>query len=256
VLDAAEGWLWDHSESATAQDIANKLQEVTAKLEGESVTVNSEDGTPARVEKTGGICSAYINATSAEKRKVEEGLALEAQLAAAERAANGEDDEDHDNRRLKKADRMRMVVKNKEEGTELFQAGNYRMAAARYHKALTHAAKFFDLGPDDQTEVNNLKLSINLNIAQCYLKMENWDQAIRYADESLVLSPTSAKALFRRAAAFESKKDLEKAHEDLKKAVEYAPDDKGIQKALDKVKKLIQKETEKEKKMWSKAFTS
>ena len=34
---------------------------------------------------------------------------------------------------------MRLVVKNKEEGTELFKGGNYRPAAARYHKALSHS---------------------------------------------------------------------------------------------------------------------
>jgi hypothetical protein len=54
------------------------------------------------------------------------------------RAADGED-EDHDFRKLKKADRMRLVVKNKEEGTELFKGGNIRPAAARYQKALSHA---------------------------------------------------------------------------------------------------------------------
>lgn len=30
-------------------------------------------------------------------------------------------------RRLKKGDRMRMVVKNKEEGNELFSGGNYKV---------------------------------------------------------------------------------------------------------------------------------
>lgn len=33
----------------------------------------------------------------------------------------GEEEEDHDNRKLRKADRMKLVVKNKEEGTELFK---------------------------------------------------------------------------------------------------------------------------------------
>lgn len=40
------------------------------------------------------------------------------------------------------ADRMRLVVKNKEEGTELFKGGNYRPAAARYHKALSHSGTY------------------------------------------------------------------------------------------------------------------
>ena len=54
---------------------------------------------------------------------------------------------------------MRLAVKNKEEGTELFKGGNFRSAAARYEKALVHCAKFFDLGPDDETEVEQLNLS-------------------------------------------------------------------------------------------------
>ena len=71
---------------------------------------------------------------------------------------------------------MRLVVKNKEEGTEIFKGGVYRTAAARYHKALTHASKFFDLTPADEKEVKALKISLYLNLAQCYLKMTQPDQ--------------------------------------------------------------------------------
>ena len=46
------------------------------------------------------------------------------------------------------------MLKNKEEGTELFKGQNYRPAAARYNKALTHAAKFVDLSPDQKKEVD------------------------------------------------------------------------------------------------------
>jgi hypothetical protein len=38
-----------------------------------------------------------------------------------------------------------------------------------------HIAKFFDLSPEDTEEVNQVKLSIFLNLAQCYLKLENYD---------------------------------------------------------------------------------
>ena len=69
-----------------------------------------------------------------------------------------------------------MLVKNKDEGTELFKGGSYRLAAARYHKALTHSTKFFDLSPEDEKEVSQLKLSLYLNLSQCYIKLENWEQ--------------------------------------------------------------------------------
>ncbi len=55
-------------------------------------------------------------------------LEEEAKKAESEREAEGGDGgDDHDMRRLKKGDRMRMVVKNKEEGNELFSGGNYKV---------------------------------------------------------------------------------------------------------------------------------
>ena len=128
------------------------------------------------------LTSSYRDANAADQAAVEAELEAASRQAEAEREASGEADEDHDNRKLKvnhrdyhslnqiksnqynlnfalpflsmqKADRMRMVMKNKEEGTELFKGTNWRPAAARYHKALTHAAKFFDLSPEDEKEV-------------------------------------------------------------------------------------------------------
>ena len=50
------------------------------------------------------------------------------------------------------------------------------MMMIRYHKALTHAGKFFDLSPDDEAEVKSLKVSLYSNLAACYIKLDNWDQ--------------------------------------------------------------------------------
>lgn len=155
-------------------------------------------------------CQAFFDAEEADRKAVEKQLEEEAKRAEAERAANGEEDEDHDTRKLKKADRMRMVMKNKEEGTELFKGGNFRPAAARYHKALTHSAKFFDLSPDDEVEVKGVKATLHLNLASCYLKLESWDQVIRNCEDALSFDPDNAaqtKAYFRRATAYEGKKD-------------------------------------------------
>jgi len=208
------------------------------------------------VKREGGLCSSYLAATADDKLRLEQTLAADAAAAAAQKEAEGGEDEDHDFRKLKMADRMRLVTKNKEEGTELFKGGNIRPAAARYQKALTHAAKFFDLSPEDKEEVNQVKLSIFLNLTQCYLKLENYDNAIRYSTDALEISPTSVKAYFRRSAAYEAKKDYDKAFEDIKKASEHSPtEDKAVVKAVERVNRLIQKEKEKEKKMWGKAFS-
>lgn len=151
---------------------------------------------------------------------------------------------------------MRLVVKNKEEGTELFKDKNFRPAAARYQKALTHAAKFFDLSKEDEAEVRTLKLSLYLNLASCYIKMENWEQVLRNCTDALAIDENSVKALFRRASYFENKKDWDKALNDLKKCAKLngATEDKAITLATERIKKQIQNEKNKEKKTWGKLF--
>lgn len=77
-----------------------------------------------------GLCQAYYNAVAEEKAAYEQALEDEAKKAEAEREAEGGDD-DHDNRKMKKADRMRLVLKNKEEGNELFGGGNFKVGGLR-----------------------------------------------------------------------------------------------------------------------------
>jgi len=233
VLDSHENWLWDCSEEASLSELTGKNNQLREEVQQ--------------------ACASFFKAVEEERLSVEMALESEAKKAEAERAAEGED-EDHDNRKLKKADRMRLVVKNKEEGNELFHGKNFRPAAARYHKALGHCAKFFDLTADDEKELKQLKLSLHLNLAQCYLNLENWDQAMRNCDDALGIDENNAKALFRRSAVWEAKKEYEMALTDLKSAEKLAADDKMISKAIDRIRKQIQKEKDKAKKTWGGAF--
>lgn len=128
-------------------------------------------------------------------------------------------------------------------------------AAARYAKALSHCAKFVDLGPEDVKEVNDMKLTLNLNLALAYLKLENPDQALRYANDALALDENHTKALYRRASVYYEKKNWEAASKDLKKALKDAPEDKAIQKLQEKVDAQIKRQKLKEKKMAQKMFS-
>ena len=242
LLDAAEDWLYsDEAERADVTVLEAKLAELKAGVEAAT--------------------AAFQSAVAADKLAEEKALEVASAAAAAERAANGED-EDHDTRKLKFPDRLRLVTKNKEEGTELFKGAvdnvQFRSACARYNKALTHAAKFVDLSPDQRAEVDALKLSLHLNIAMCWLKItdaeNHLDQAIRACDEALAIDADSTKALFRRATAREQKGQYDEAKADLQRAAELAPDDKAVPKLLTRVDAQIARQKAKEKKMYGKMF--
>ncbi|KAL4128261.1 hypothetical protein PRIC2_007253 [Phytophthora ramorum] len=234
LLDTAEDWIYsEESETATLDVIRAKHQSIETEVRT--------------------ACEAYFSAVDADERALEQQLEQESQKAESERQAEG-GDEDHDTRKLKKPERMRMVVKNKEEGNELFRDGNHKPAAARYVKALTHASKFFDLNEADKEEVNAIKLSLYLNLAQCYLKMENYTRAVANCDEALALDAKSVKALYRRAVAYEKENKLELAADDIKEALRLSPQDRAVVKLDERLKLRLRRQLDKEKKMWSKAF--
>jgi len=232
----------------------------TSYLDGTDDWLFSEDCDEATLEqmeekwnsiqtKTQDVCGEYLAAKKDEADQKDREMEQEAQLAAAERQAeaamNGDDEvEDHDNRRLPTKRRMEIVMKNKNEANELFSDRNYRHAAARYAKALTHCTKFFDLSPVEEQEVKDVKLSLYLNIALAYIKLEKMDNALQSCNDALKLDETNGKALYRRATVLYQKRKFDDAIKDLKKAEKLAPRDKAVQK----LRKLVDQQVEKQKK--------
>ena len=236
-LNAVEDWIFSpDTDAASKDDVLAKWEETQAK--------------------TAELAKEYFGALQREKETKEAELqALQAQAAAEEKEDGDENNDDHDTRRLPKKRRMEIVMKNKAEANELFSDGNFKFAAARYVKALSHCAKFVDLSPQDTTEVNDVKLSLNLNLALAYIKLQNHqEQALRACNEALAINEEHPKALYRRASVYYEQKKWDLARKDVKKALQVAPDDKALLKIQDKIDAQIKRQKLKEKKMAKKMF--
>lgn len=238
VLETAEEWLYDVDEATATEDLfTSKL----ASLRGE-------------VEASAG---EYYAKVAADRRAKEEELEREAALNAALAAANPEDPEDHDNRKLKFPDRMRIVLKNKEEGTELIKGGNHLQACQRYAKALLHCDKFVgDLTEEQKKEIAAVKLSLHLNCAQCFLKLEKPQKVISHCDDAVRLDPASSKAYYRRAVAKENTKDYDGAMVDVLKTLELTPDDPAPAALKTRLLAIKKREEERAKAVYGKMFSS
>jgi tetratricopeptide (TPR) repeat protein len=223
-LDELDDWLFsEEAENATKEEMTTKSEATLHKTKHE-------------------LCPACFAAIQKEQAAKELEMEQEAKRAQLERDGQhppeegAEEEEDHDNRRLPKKRRMEIVLKNKKEANELFSDRNFKFAAARHTKALSHCAKFVDLNPDDLEEVTAVMLSLNLNLALASCKLENYDQALRVCDEAVVLDPNSAKALHRRASVFCEKKRWSAAMADVTSALKGSPEGRGaIVKLQDKI---------------------
>ena len=235
ILLEAEDFLY--GEGRTAQDFTERLNEVRDKIHE--------------------LCPAYFEEEQRKRLQVEKELEVQAKIEAEIRAKEQEDGTaaDHDFRKMKKEDRMRLMQKNKEEGNELFTDGNYKSAAIRYVKAVNHGNKLKDIVGNGNDEVNKLFVSCYLNLSQCYLKLEKYTKAYASAKDAHDLEPENIKALYRMALASWNQKDVDDTEAKIKLALAVDPASKPVLKLQQKVKRARAQEKARRKKMAKAMFS-
>jgi len=105
-----------------------------------------------------------------------------------------------------------------------------------------------ELGADEEEKImiQAMKVALYNNLAACYLSINDLANARAACDEALLLDPSQAKALYRRAKAWISDinsgaDEYKLAIEDLKKALELSPNDSAIHQTLVKAKQDLVK---------------
>ena len=132
----------------------------------------------------------------------------------------------------------RKALEHRDEGNKLVQAQQYEHAIELYAGAV-------DLLSVYDVSVRELQAAVRLNLSLCSLKLERWAPAVNAAthamqgerrahatNEDAMPPARKAKALFRRATAYEGLRCFDKARGDLSQARLLAPDDASIVKLL------------------------
>lgn len=179
-------------------------------------------------------------------------------------------DDDKDDRKMAKSERLKMAGKNKEEGNTVFKAGNLEDAAGRYMRALQHLKKFamLDLSDEDKAEGDAIGLSVQLNLAQVYLKLAAQTEkdsgkekaeavylkAKASTEEALKIDENNVKAKFRKATAMEKLGDLDGSTKEVKAALKVDPENTDLMKMKERLDKLHAIQKEKQKKVFGKMF--
>ncbi|CAD6636867.1 HN1_G0028670.mRNA.1.CDS.1 [Saccharomyces cerevisiae] len=146
-------------------------------------------------------------------------------------------------------------------GTEQFKKQNYSVALEKYVKCDKFLKEYFpeDLEKEQIEKINQLKVSIPLNIAICALKLKDYKQVLVASSEVLYAEAADekakAKALYRRGLAYYHVNDTDMALNDLEMATTFQPNDAAILKAIHDTKLKRKQQNEKAKKSLSKMFS-
>ncbi|XP_071319607.1 protein TANC2 isoform X8 [Trachinotus anak] len=120
-----------------------------------------------------------------------------------------------------------------EEGDSFYKKGKVKEAAQRYQYALK---KFPREGfSDDLKTFRELKVSLFLNLSRCRRKMNDFGMAEEFATKALELKPKSYEAYYARARAKRSSRQFPEALEDLNEAIKQCPNNREIQRLLQRV---------------------
>jgi len=112
------------------------------------------------------------------------------------------------------------------------------------------------LSPEQEQQMKKIKLDLHLNISLCWMKLDDVDQSLRACNEALKLDEKNAKALYRRAKAYEQKRRFDDAKRDIAAAIAQIPGDRALLALQKRVDSQIARQKKEEKDMWGKAFAS
>lgn len=93
-----------------------------------------------------------------------------------------------------------------------------------------------------------------LNLAMCYLKIENFIETQRNCDKALELDPKNEKGLFRRGQAYFGQKDYELSKKDFLRLLEIDPNNNAAKSKILDCNSKIKEHKEKEKKKYKNMF--
>ncbi|XP_061577921.1 peptidyl-prolyl cis-trans isomerase FKBP4 [Cololabis saira] len=142
----------------------------------------------------------------------------------------------------------------KERGTQYFKVAKYKQASVQYKKIVSWMEHEAGWSAEDQVKVKALQLAAHLNLAMCYLKMHEPNQAFESCDKALEMDSSNEKALFRRGEALFGMKEFDRARDDFQRVVQLYPANKVAKTQVAVCQKRIKEQHEKDKRIYANMF--
>lgn len=125
--------------------------------------------------------------------------------------------------RLTDDDKVDMALMRKDVGAQLFKAKRFEMALDKYNKVLETIGSHDSFNRELKKHAVELKRTIELNKAACYLQLGDPTNALSSCNKVLKEDRNNTKAMFRRAKAHAERNENVEAIADLERLLELDP---------------------------------
>ncbi|KAM6960907.1 peptidyl-prolyl cis-trans isomerase FKBP4 [Aplochiton taeniatus] len=142
----------------------------------------------------------------------------------------------------------------KEKGTQYFKEGKYKQASVQYKRIVSWLEHETGLAEGEEQKAKALRLAAYLNLAMCYLKLQEPSAAKENCDKALELDEANEKALFRRGEAMYAMKEFDRARGDFQQVIQLYPANKAAKSQVALCQKQIKVQHEKDKLLYANMF--
>jgi len=166
---------------------------------------------------------------------------------------------------------LEIITKIKDAGNTFYRAKDCKKAIKKYRKACRYIEKLrTDMGStedEEEEEIRRVEVPCLLNMGAVYIAEKNFDDALKEMTKILEIQEDDeserdltgykqwfVKAYYRRGQCYLGKNEYGLALDDLSKARDLEPNDKGILNEIARVKKVKTEYAKKEKQMYGKLF--
>ena len=144
------------------------------------------------------------------------------------------------------------MSKRREHSTSRME--NTSGASVQYKRIVSWLEHESGLSEEDEKQAKALQLAAHLNLAMCFLKIQEPNQALESCDKSLEIDSSNEKALFRRGEALFGMKEFDMARDNFQRVVQLYPANKAGKSQLVLCQKRIKEQHEKDKRIYANMF--
>ena len=150
---------------------------------------------------------------------------------------------------MSEAERLEEARLAKEAGTALFKEGKFDEAMDAYEGASKYVESL-----SESEEANTLFMASLGDAALCALQLEDWYQAVQFADQVLQRDSANIKALYRLGVGLRHLNQLEDAKNVLRRCIELDGENMPAVKELSRVNKTLKAQKKRERDRYSNMF--
>ncbi|XP_077567987.1 peptidyl-prolyl cis-trans isomerase FKBP4 [Stigmatopora nigra] len=155
---------------------------------------------------------------------------------------------------MNSAEKLQQSGVVKEKGTQYFKEGKFTQASVQYNRIISWLKNELALSEEEKKVAKALRLAAYLNLAMCYLKLKEPNQALENCNKALELDESNEKALFRRGEALFHMMEFDKARDDFQRVAQLYPANKAAKSQLVHCQKQIKAQHEKDKRTYANMF--